>query len=615
MQYHPVSITCKALSRNEIGIMNGLAKRINQFVTVSSSLCVLFYAVSATATVSFKAEQWGVNAWGEPNPKYDSHEVIDRSCEGSTGRANYFELIQRGGGTAELTIPQVLSPGQAYEFSVMLKTANSSGNFNLFFRRDGFPYETSAISTVTVGPVWSEVKLKGIYASSGKGSVRIAARDERNGLCISGAKLMSIPISTVGAPTSNNSIEPRFFGVHLNKLGTHNGWPNFNPGVERLWDSGTTWADLQPVPGPINWERNEHAKRLDYYVSHGRMKNPNVDFILTLAMTPNWAGHTHVKHCNNSSYGESSCTMPASVNDWRNYVHELAIRYRGKIKIWEVWNEADYWGQWDESPRNMVELVRAAYEELKTVDSSNIVIGPNVTLLGLGFLNDFIEAGGAKYIDGVSVHAYVGRSPDVSLNMLRNIRELLKSRSLSLPIWNTETGVSCSPMLEDCRGLTSADHAILSGDIALAQGLLGNAALGVTNFSYYTWEGAAKEEGGLPLVQPGNVTPSTTGLLVERIRSWIDGAIVRYQPSKISNLTLISIERDGEKAFALWSRKGNVTIQAASISGVDRYQSLTDYKEHALLKAKIDVVEEPILLYGQSFKLKMSWQSKLPAVH
>jgi hypothetical protein len=35
------------------------------------------------------------------------------------------------------------------------------------------------------------------------------------------------------------------------------------------------------------------------------------------------------------------------------------------------------------------------------------------------------------------------------------------------------------------------DQSALSGVDALAQGLIGNAALGVKSFVYYTWEGAA----------------------------------------------------------------------------------------------------------------------------
>ena len=581
--------------------MADFVKHIGRFPALVACLYVSFFAMPAGALGTYTTGQWQVNAWGAPAPIYVSREAADVVCSRSGERARYFELKQRRGGAAELTLPGVLSPGQGYAFRVMLRTAKGTGSVDLFFRRDGFPYESIAIHTVTVGPEWTEVQLKGIYVSSGSGSVRLAVREEQVGLCVKSARLDSIPASDVGMPTPIVRVGQDFFGIHLNKLGTHNGWPNFNPGVVRLWDTGTTWSLLQPVPGPIDWAGNVYAQRLDYYIRHGRKYNPNVDFILTLGMTPIWAGRLHAKRCNQSSYGERSCTMPLNINDWRHYVRELALRYRGRVKIWEVWNEADVWVQWDESPQSMVELVRAAYEELKAVDPANIVIGPNVTSAGLHFLNDFIVAGGAKYIDGISVHAYVGRSPESSLNSLRNFREFLKSYNLNLPIWNTETGVSCI-LDEDCRGITGAAYKGMSGDIALAQGLLGNAALGIANFTYYTWEGASRESGGLPLVQPDYVTSTSTGRVVERIRLWIDGAVVKFEPSSVRNLNLISITHDGAKAFVLWSRGGQVSIQPSALAGVDRSQSLTDHVGRKLSAIPMVVGREPVLLYGPDFR-------------
>jgi hypothetical protein len=228
---------------------NGLAS------TTAMGLMLMTAAESPAAVVSYAPSDWTVNSWGGPAPRY-VFNVNDSICKEEQGVASYFKLGSRGGGSAEVVLSGVLLPGEAYSFTAWLKSPVGSSSVDIFFRRDNFPYETTAIRVASLGTDWKEVQLNGIHVSAEKGSIRIALRDADTDICIKGAQLKTISPSNVGSRVHDGAVQSRFFGIHLNRLGVHDGWPSFKPGILRLWDSGTTWALLQDNPGPIDWRSN-----------------------------------------------------------------------------------------------------------------------------------------------------------------------------------------------------------------------------------------------------------------------------------------------------------------------------------------------------------------------
>ena len=564
-----------------------------------SALIFAFQNASALAAIP----EWQVNSWGTELPVV-SFWSKDSSCSRNGIASSTFEVLSRGDGDAEVTLPGVLTSNNAYKLNVWLYSSNST-RVEVFFRRDGFPYETTAIRSVTVLG-WTQVILSGIYASNGGGSVRIALRDDNVRVCINSASLVPITFSSVGSPVDSSYIDASFFGIHLNRLGRHNSWPTFDPGTLRLWDTGTTWALLQPTSAPIDWDKNVYAQRLDYYVRHGISNHPGIQFIYTLGMTPSWAGSKHPTNCNNSFYGPSICTKPQDIESWRQHVRELGLRYKGVIKVWEIWNEADVWVHWDNKPEDMVPLVKVAAEELKKIDPNNKIIGPNITALGLGFLNRFLAAGGSAYIDGISIHAYLGRSPELSQASLRNLRQMLIEQDIgNMPIWNTETGVSCVAQLEDCKPIQEGSLSLLNGEDALARGLIENAALGVANFSYYTWEGSSLEYGNLALVENDFQTPTKAGLVCSNIRAWLSGANLSYQTANTDGLNVVKVQRRGVTSFVLWSSGAPVKYNLTELGEVNRYMQAGGSSVNLLRSRQLNVGAEPILVYSSSFAFNL----------
>lgn len=512
---------------------------------------------------------WEVNAWGGRPTQVEAHADIGRCGPGGF----YFAKWHQGDGAAELVLPGTLAPGRAYRFSVQIRKVSGDGVADVFFRRTGASYETTAIKSITPTTRGESLVLSGIHDAPGPGGIRVALRQDGLGICLSNPLLEVISVDQVGRTPAQNFVPSTFFGIHLNKLGRHNAWPEFNPGIVRMWDTGTTWADLQPIAGSIDWRDNPHAQRFDYFAKHVRRFNASASLLVTLGMTPDWAAGAFAGGCGAGSYGARACVMPARLEDWRRYVREVALRYRGQARYWEVLNEADMPMHWSGSAAQLVMLSRAAREELKAIDPGNVVLAPNVTTLGLRLLHDFLLQGGAQAIDAVSMHAYIGRSPDVALSKLRNLREMLAAHGWDLPIWNTESGLSCIPEV-DCAALVGG-RVQMDGVAALAQAYVGQAALGVANISYYTYEGGVTQAGGLPLASPPGYANSTrAGDVLAVMSRWLTGAEVHWASSVVDPLRRVARNKGGKACVIAWSGNGQEqAVPSQSLGNATRVEN------------------------------------------
>lgn len=527
---------------------------------LSAGLCLV--GLTSAGAVTLSDRPWVLQAWGKPEPVAEASPVAE--CAGSVAGATsgfLFSKTRSGGGAAELIIPSVLTPGKAYELQLPVKLLRGEGGVDVFFRRDSPYYETSSVKTVWAKPQWQTVVLRGVYDVPKVGSVRIALRQDGSAICLGKPELREIHPDVVGADDNWHPVPAHFFGIHLNKLGRHNSWPSFQPDVVRLWDSGTTWHDLQPRDGRIDWRSNPHGQRLEYFSGHVRRYSRDTALLMTLGMTPSWAAAAGDNGaCATSGYGERTCMPPADMELWRKHVREVAKRFEGgRISIWEIWNEADVPMHWLGTPQQMAELVRIAAEETKKIDPRSVIIGPNVTTNGLYFLNNFLVAGGGKYIDGVSVHSYLGFGATPALTRLRNVREMLRSHGLNLPIWNTESNTACGGDPDPATQV----YCEKNHDETVLQAALLHAAMGMANFTFYTWEGAQGEVGGVGMVQSDFRINTRLGNLYEDLARWMRGASLKPLPSGPGPVTRVLWRKENRQCVFAWTSGVTVKVSPA----------------------------------------------------
>jgi hypothetical protein len=285
-------------------------------------------------------------------------------------------------------------------------------------------------------------------------------------------------------------------------------WPEVPFGSWRLWDARVTWADLQP--GPHTWD----FRRLDQYVELSRAHG--VELLLTLGMTPQWASSRPNESPKGfEAYGEGAQAPPVRIEDWREYIRTVAIRYRGEICCYEIWNEPNQPGFFSGSPQQMVLLAKAAYEVLKSVDHNNVVASPSINCdrSGEEWLRKFLAAGGGKYADVLAAHFYVmPKGPEAVVSLITRVESLLAAYGIDKPLWNTEEG----------WGPPSSFASEDEEAAFVTRTFLLNAAAGIERAYWYAWDNTNWVT--LRLTDPRTGVPRRAALAYAQLSQWLTGA-------------------------------------------------------------------------------------------
>jgi len=259
------------------------------------------------------------------------------------------------------------------------------------------------------------------------------------------AILAAVLALTLGAASASAKVAtprliptgPSYFGVHDDRVG-YGRWPRVPTGAisaVRLWDTGTTWRDVNPSDGVFDWDV------LDEAVENARSHGASV--LLVLGSTPQWAAKYPFSYVGGApGFRDGTASPPVSEVDWVTYVQAVATRYKGRIGGYETWNEANLTNFWQGSPTQMARLSSLAYRTIKRVDPAAVVTAPSASLRGSGttWLSHYANAGGFRYADAINVHAYPRPegTPEDAAALIRTVRSVLAAKGVKKPVWNTE---------------------------------------------------------------------------------------------------------------------------------------------------------------------------------
>ncbi len=114
---------------------------------------------------------------------------------------------------------------------------------------------------------------------------------------------------------------------------------------------------------------------------------------------------------------------PTNLNDFGDFCHALAERYKGQIAAYQVWNEpnlAREWGNQPPQPEQYVELLKVCYIAIKSADPDARVISAGMATTGTHsdeampddvFIEKMYQAGAAPYFDVLGVNAPGYKAP------------------------------------------------------------------------------------------------------------------------------------------------------------------------------------------------------------
>lgn len=282
------------------------------------------------------------------------------------------------------------------------------------------------------------------------------------------------------APQSASTISPyedRLGTAYANYPTGDAGTPYFAPVVHAAgsrWDRvDFAWDRIQrprPEDGQIIWDFSGYDELVD------RQRDAGLDVIAILGSTPAWAADV----CNLSARtavvlpqqlaAHPSVTLrPAAVeggwqacpprgldlawdhpdNIWGTFVYTTVMRYKDRVRVWEIWNEPDLWDWfWRGSVDDYAQLLRVGYQAVKAADPDATVLFAGLAYWAdrsyyVAVLDALIDLPDAArnnyYFDVMSLHLY---SDVYQIGWIAaEIQANMTTRVGPRPIWLTETGV------------------------------------------------------------------------------------------------------------------------------------------------------------------------------
>lgn len=152
-------------------------------------------------------------------------------------------------------------------------------------------------------------------------------------------------------------------------------------------------------------------------------------------------------------YGVPKWAKPleSHMDGWREFVRETSRHFKGRIPVYEIWNEqnnAEFWR--NPNPTNYLPVLRAAFEEIKGVDPSARVLLGGFMGVPLDYIGELYRLGGGCFFDVMNVHPYSHPfAPDIPhpqwgttlKSRLDALRALMAANGdAAKPVWITEIG-------------------------------------------------------------------------------------------------------------------------------------------------------------------------------
>jgi hypothetical protein len=345
---------------------------------------------------------------------------------------------------------------------------------------------------------------------------------------------------------SGSALTPNFFGMHVHRLTPDPGtaatpWPNAAFGGLRLWDSGTTWAKLQPTP--TTWDFSKLDGQVDAARAHGS------DVLLVLGQSPTWAS---ARPGERSGYGLGASAEPRDLAVWEQYVRTVTTRYKGRIAAYEIWNEPVETRYYSGTPEKLGELTKAASTVLRQVDPAAKLVsaspyaqGPNNT-----WLRRYLSTGVGSFVDILGVHLYA-TVPEVALEGYATVRRAFNELGLGAkPVWITETGfrrVSGGNVYSDneMRGIVLRIHMLL-------------AAQGVRRVFWYAWDNQGWV--GVKMTRPDSRTLAAGGIGYQQTLYALLGAQVLSCRAATTGVSSCTVSKKGRRSTYYWTSAGYRTI-------------------------------------------------------
>jgi hypothetical protein len=222
------------------------------------------------------------------------------------------------------------------------------------------------------------------------------------------------------------------------------------------------WEDIE-IHGKGDFEDRRHEPYRSAWDKYDQIVDLadqyGLEIIARLSNPPAWSRA--------AGDADGSFAPPDNLDDYGDFVEAVVRRYRGRIHIYQIWNEPNIYPEWGEqpvSPEAYTELLKVGYTRVKAACPECVVLSGALAQtipLGPRDLNDFIflqrmyDAGAGDYFDVLAIQGYGLWSGPTDrrmrprvLNFSRPLylREIMvKNGDAAKPIWITEMNWNAPP--------------------------------------------------------------------------------------------------------------------------------------------------------------------------
>ena len=222
------------------------------------------------------------------------------------------------------------------------------------------------------------------------------------------------------------------------------------------------WEDIE-IHGKGDFEDRRHEPHRSAWEKYDQIvdlaEQYDLEIIARLSNPPAWS------RAQGDAVGPFA--PPDNLDDYGDFVEAVVRRYRGRIHVYQIWNEPNIYPEWGErpvSPEEYTDLLKVGYTRVKAACPECIVLSGALAQtipLGPRDLNDFIflqrmyDAGAADYFDVLAMQGYGLWSGPTDRRMrprVLNFSRPLYLREIMVengdaykPIWITEMNWNAPP--------------------------------------------------------------------------------------------------------------------------------------------------------------------------
>ncbi|KKL06941.1 hypothetical protein LCGC14_2591000, partial [marine sediment metagenome] len=215
---------------------------------------------------------------------------------------------------------------------------------------------------------------------------------------------------------------------------------------------GASWPKIEKTKGVYDWSATDKA-------FNAALKYGITPFVILGGSNGLYTKtYPHEDRQKAELYGERPAPPtynPVAMKAWSEFVEAAVLRYKDRIKYWEIWNEPDHHAYWGKGPdaKDYGKLVEVTATLIKKLDpEAKVIVGATAGILP-EWTGEYLEMGFADKIDIISYHQY-GGEPEERFPKTLELRKVIDKYNPDIETWQGECGYPSHSSSRDYRGIS-----------------------------------------------------------------------------------------------------------------------------------------------------------------